>query len=49
MALPLSASGWPRDEVRPDETLEQLKVSLGLSFKHPRFASRKTLTQKFTE
>ncbi len=33
MALPMSASGWPRDEVRPTGALEQLKVSLGWDFK----------------
>jgi len=36
--------GAPGGEVRPDGTLKQLKVSLGLSFKRPTFASRKTLT-----
>jgi len=33
MALPMSASGWPRDEVRPAGALEQLKVSFGWNFK----------------
>ncbi|MGB6220723.1 esterase/lipase family protein [Haloferula sp.] len=32
MALPVSASGWPRDDVRPDGALEELHVSLGFNF-----------------
>lgn len=39
MALPMSASGWPRDEVRPDGTLEQLKVSLGWDFKFSAYSA----------
>lgn len=33
IALPMSSSGWPRDEVKADGALEQLKVSLGFNFK----------------
>lgn len=33
LALPLSATGWPKDEVRPAGALEQLEVSVGLNFK----------------
>lgn len=33
LALPLSAAGWPRDNVKADGALEQLKVSLGFDFK----------------
>ena len=33
IALPMTAQGWPRDEVKPDGALEQLKVSLGFNFK----------------
>lgn len=33
LALPMSAAGWPRDEVRPAGALEQLEVSLGFNFK----------------
>lgn len=33
LALPMSATGWPRDEVRPAGALEQLEVSLGFNFK----------------
>lgn len=33
LALPLAASGWPRDEVRSAGALEQLDVSLGFNFK----------------
>lgn len=32
MALPLSASGWPTDDVRPAGALEELQVSLGWNF-----------------
>jgi pimeloyl-ACP methyl ester carboxylesterase len=32
MALPMSPSGWPKDDVRPDGALEELHVSLGWNF-----------------
>ncbi|MEP4076873.1 lipase/acyltransferase domain-containing protein [Haloferula sp.] len=32
MSLPMSASGWPKDDVRADGALEELHVSLGFNF-----------------
>lgn len=32
LALPLSGKGWPKDGLRPDGALEQVKVSLGFDF-----------------
>ncbi|MEM1082633.1 MAG: hypothetical protein AAGI48_00800 [Verrucomicrobiota bacterium] len=39
LALPISSSGWPRDEVRPDFALEELEVSLGFNFQFKAYAN----------
>jgi pimeloyl-ACP methyl ester carboxylesterase len=44
LALPISASGWPRDGVKQDGALEQLKVSLGFDF---RFSAYSGMLQAF--
>lgn len=33
LALPFSQDGWPKDEIRPDGVLSQLRVSFGYDFK----------------
>ncbi len=38
MAVPMSGSGWPRDEIKPDGALERLKVSFGLDFQFDAYA-----------
>ncbi len=38
LALPMSESGWPRDNVKADGALEQLQVSLGWDFQFSAYA-----------